>query len=700
VPPAAPVQPVTDDYFGIKVVDPYRYMENLEDPAVQQWLKSQADYTRSQLDRIPGRAQMLDDIKKYVNAVPATVRDVNRTFGGRYFYLKTLSGQSLAKLYVRQGIDGKEALLVDTDQFVGPKGEPAAINSYAPSNDGRFVAYTVSQGGAEIGSVRIRDVDSGKDSGEVIDRIWDGGISWRPDNQSFFYNRMQKLGPQTSQLELEQKSKVYLHIVGQSPDNDPVVFGIGVSPDVQIAPEDMPFVGVQPGSDYAVGVIEHGVQNENTLYVTLATSLGTANAHWTKVCDTDAGVTDFTIQGSNIYLLTHNDSPRFKIVQTSLAHPDVANAQIVLPQGKGVVRGLSAAADALYATVLDGGVSRVMRVPYGGSPEQLKLPLEGDVGVFGSDPRLSGIVFSLTSWTQADSIFEFDPLSNEVKPTDLQPIGPYDRPDDLTSLEVKVPSYDGTEVPLSIIYKKGTKLDGSNPTILYAYGAYGITIDAFFGPGFLSWYERGGVFAVAHVRGGGEYGEEWHKAGFKLTKPNTWRDVIACGQYLIDQKYTSPPHLGVQGGSAGGITVGRTITERPEMFAAAVPEVGVMNPLRCETYPNGVPNVPEFGSVKTQEGFEDLFAMDSYHHVRDGVAYPAVMLTAGIHDPRVTPWMPAKMAARLQAATSSGKPIFLRVEYAGGHGIGASRIQREEESADVFSFFLWRFGNPDFQPAP
>ena len=700
VPPVAPVRPVPDDYFGVKVIDPYRYMENLDDPAVQQWLKAQADFARSQLDRIPGRAGMLADIKKYVNAVPARVSDVNRTFGGRYFYLKTMSGQSLAKLYMRQGSDGKEVLLVDTDQFVGPKGEPAAINSYSPSDDGKFVAYTISLGGAEIGAVRVRDVDSGKDSGEVIDRIWDGGISWRSDNQSFFYNRMQKLGPQSSQLELEQRSKVYLHTVGQSPDQDPIIFGIGVSPDVDIAPEDMPFVGVQPGSDYAIGVIEHGVQNENTIYAAPAATLGAASAHWTKICGTDADVTDFAIRGSDIYLMTHSDAPRFKIVQTSLAHPDVPGATTIVPQSQGVLRGLAAASDALYVTLLDGGISHVIRIPYGESPEQLKLPVDGDVEIYGSDPRLSGIILGLTSWTQAASIFEYDPQSNEVKPTDLQPIGPYDRPDDLTSLEVKVPSYDDTEIPLSIVFKKGIKLDGSNPTILYGYGSYGITLDPEFGPSLLAWFERGGVYATAHVRGGGEYGEEWHKAGYKLTKPNTWRDAIACGQYLIDQKYTSPAHLGIQGGSAGGILVGRTLTERPDMFAAAVPEVGVMNPLRCETYPNGIPNVPEFGSVKTQEGFEDLFAMDSYHHVRDGVAYPAVMLTAGINDPRVTPWMPAKMMARLAAATSSKKPILLRVEYAGGHGIGASRTQWEEEEADVNSFLLWQFGVEGFQPSP
>ena len=392
-PPVAPVHPVTDDYFGIQVVDPYRYMENLDDPAVQSWLKSQADFTRSQLDRIPGRADMLSDIKKYVDAVPATVRDVHRAFGGKYFYLKTLSGQSLAKLYTRQGNDGKEVLLVDTDQFVGPKGEPAAINSFEPSLDGKFVAYTVSIGGSEIGSIHIKDVDSAKDTDETIDRVWDGGVSWRPDNQSFFYNRLQKMGPQTSPLELEQKSKTYLHIVGHSPDDDTAVFGIGLASNVEIAPEDMPFVMVQPGSDYAIGVIEHGVENENTLYVTPAASLGTPAVAWTKLCDTDADVTDFAIQGNDIYLLTHKEAARFKIMRTGLAHPDVAGAETILPEQQGVIRALAATADALYATVLDGGVSRIIRLPYGGSPQQLKLPVDGDVEVFSSDPRLNGIVF-------------------------------------------------------------------------------------------------------------------------------------------------------------------------------------------------------------------------------------------------------------------------------------------------------------------
>ena len=269
----------------------------------------------------------------------------------------------------------------------------------------------------------------------------------------------------------------------------------------------------------------------------------------------------------------------------------------------------------------------------------------------------------------------------------------------LVSEEVKVASYDGTMVPLSIIHRRDMKLDGSNPTLMDGYGAYGMTIDPFFEPRRIAWLERGGVFAEAHVRGGGEYGEDWHKWGQKLTKPNTWRDFIACAQYLIDHKYTSPAKLAGEGTSAGGITIGRAFTERPDLFAAALDRVGVSNAVRQEFSPNGPPNIPEFGSVQTQEGFEDLYAMDAYLHVRDGVKYPAVLDTTGWNDPRVASWEPGKMAARLQAASASGKPVLLRVEYAAGHGMGSTKSQLEEEMADSWSFLFWQFGVPGFEPS-
>ena len=263
---------------------------------------------------------------------------------------------------------------------------------------------------------------------------------------------------------------------------------------------------------------------------------------------------------------------------------------------------------------------------------------------------------------------------------------------------VKVEREDAIAVPLSIIHRKGLKLDGNNPTLLSGYGAYGIRIEPRFTPQWLAWIERGGVMALAHVRGGGEYGDAWHRAGQKLTKPNTWRDFIACAEWLIANGYTDRAHLAGTGGSAGGILIGRAITERPDLFAAAVSNVGMHDTLRAETTANGPPNIPEFGTTRDEEGFRGLYEMSPYHHVQEGTRYPAVLLTTGINDPRVDSWEPGKMAARLQAATSSGKPVLLRVDYAGGHGIGATRNQVSDELVDRFAFLFWQLGVPDFQP--
>ena len=698
--PVAPVRPVTDVYFGVPVVDRYRYMENLDDPEVQSWMRGQADYTRGVLDRIPGRAGMLERVKKYVDAPPASVSDLRRIAGGRYFFLKTLANQSIAKLYMRQGVDGQDELLVDTDHFTGPHGEPPAINYFQPSDDGHYVAFGVSQGGSEMATLYVLDVESHKQLPDAIDRTEFGGVAWRADNKSFFYNRLQKLGPQSSPLDKYRDSKVCLHVLGRPADEDPVVFGRGVVASIPMEPDDEPFVSTQPGSTYAIGSVQHGVKLEQTLYVAPVAALGAeaAASPWAKLCDVDADVTDFTFDADDIYLLSHHDAPRFKIARTALAHPGPPEQfESVLPQTAGVIKGLTIAADALYARELDGGVYHVMRIAPGAEAERVPLPFEGDADVDAADPRVPGITVTLTSWVKGPRIEEYDPKSNQVKATTLRPPGPFDDPDDMVSLEVEAPSYDGTLVPLSIMMKKGTPLDGTAPTILGGYGSYGMTEDPGFSNSRLAWLEHGGIDAIAHVRGGGERGEPWHLAGYKLTKPNTWRDMIACAEYLIDHHYTSSAHLGIVGGSAGGITIGRSLTERPDLFAAAAPMVGVLNPLRSEFSPNGPPNIPEFGSTTTQAGFEDLLAMDSLHHVRDGVAYPAVMLTTGMNDPRVSSWEPAKMTARLQAANSSKKPILLRIDYKGGHGIGASKQQRIEETADLYSFFLWQFGDPEFQ---
>jgi len=341
----------------------------------------------------------------------------------------------------------------------------------------------------------------------------------------------------------------------------------------------------------------------------------------------------------------------------------------------------------------------LLRIPYGPAPkvDRIAVPFDGSVYIE-ADPRLPGALLSMSAWTKAFKVYAYDPKTNQVTDTKLQPVGPYDDPVNVELVEVKARSYDGALIPLSIVHPKGMKLDGSNPTLISGYGAYGYSQDPFFFPAQLAWYERGGIWAVCHVRGGGEYGEEWHLAGKGPTKPNTWRDFIACAEYLVENKYTSPVHLAGQGASAGGILIGRAITERPDLFAAALDSVGMSDMVRVEAMANGIGSINEFGSTRTEDGFRALYAMSSYHHIKDQTLYPAVLLTAGINDPRVDPWQPAKMAARLQSATSSGKPVLLRVDYEGGHGVGDSEKQFQERYADEVSFLLWQFGVPEFQP--
>jgi prolyl oligopeptidase len=697
--PVAAVRVVTDEYFGVKVADPYRYMEDLTNPEVAAWFKGQNDYTRAVLGRIPGRAALLARMKALDEGAPARITDLRRLPGDRYFYQKRLASEDVAKLCVRDGLKGDERLLVDPTKFMTAGGPHYVISYYAPSFDGKYVAAGISAAGSEDAVLRVFDTSTGKETGDVIDRAQFGSPSWMLDGRSLLYNRLQKLEPASAPTDRYLNSRTYLHVLGTQPDKDRLVFGVG-TPNVNIDPADIPFVATWPGASYALGVVAHGVRNEITAYVAPLDALNGATVPWKRFCDVDDDVTAFDVHGGDLYLLSHHEASRYKVLRTKLSDPEVARAGVAVPPGESVIQSIAAASDALYVQELDGGLGRLVQLSYsGGKPEQIQLPFEGSVGLSATDLRVPGTLVELSSWTKARKIYAYDLSHKNVTDTKLQPEGKFDAPADLESVEVKAKSYDGTLVPLSIVFRKGVKLDGSNPTLLEGYGAYGITLDPFFDPKMIAWYEHGGIFAVAHVRGGGEYGEDWHLAGKLLKKPNTWKDFIACAEYLINQKYTSTARLAIEGGSAGGVTIGRSITERPDLFAVAIDAVPMSDVVRAEFTPNGPPNIPEFGTVKEADGFKALYEMSPYEHVKDGTPYPAVMVTTGFNDPRVVSWEPGKMAARLQAATSSGKPVLLRVDYDAGHGIGSTKTQREQELADEWSFALWQFGVAEFQPA-
>ena len=706
IPPRAPVRPVTNVYFGTEVVDPYRYMEDLQDPQVQTWMKAQAEYTRQTLDSIPGRKQVLADIVKYDDSPIPEVR-LPLSANGLLFYQKRIPPEDEPKVYVRRGLRGKERMLIDLQELSNDK-RHVAVSSMAPSWDGKYVAIGLSAGGSEMATLHVYEVVTGQEIGTPIDRVHFGGAMWLPRKYAFYYNRLRKLDSDAPQTELYQKTHIFLHWLRKDPEQDPMIFGESVSSDVQIDPVMVPGLLTAPNSGVVVGIVQNGVAGAMRLYTAPILEDGMPGT-WKRLTDFSDEVWDVALAGDALYLTSAKAGPHFKVLRTKAAHPDLAASSVFFSPGEDVImttwvgkNALYPAKDALYVAVFNGASSALMRVPYDepSDPQKIPLPWSGSLLGGTSDPRLPGVLVELTGWTHNGGIYEAKPGAQTLSATGLNPAGLYTDPEDLVSEDVEVRAADGIMIPLSIVHKKGLARNGSNPTLLSGYGAYGIPQLPSYSPGDLAWLERGGVAATAHVRGGGEFGEEWHRAGQMSTKPNTWNDFIACAKYLVSQQYTSPAKLGIWGGSAGGIMIGRAVTEAPGLFAAAITPVPVTDNLRSETSSNGIRNIPEFGSVKTEEGFRDLYAMSSYAHVKDGIAYPAMMVETGINDARVQPWHSAKLVARLQAANSGKRPTLLRIDYESGHGVEDTSKQYHEELADNYTFLLWQMGDPAFQPAP
>jgi prolyl oligopeptidase len=437
--------------------------------------------------------------------------------------------------------------------------------------------------------------------------------------------------------------------------------------------------------------------------------LNNPHLNWKKLFKPEDEVHDFTIAGKDLYFYTAKNAPQFKILKTSLEHPDLEHASVVVPENpEETIGSFRLTSQGLYYTTKKNGVEAILYYLPKGAKNAARLNLPFAVGsILLNTKEETGwqrggykypeIWATISGWINDTKRYRYLPGKNEFKPEMLSAPAEYPELADLTVEEVTVPSHDGVKIPLSLIYKKGLKKDGSNPLVLLGYGAYGISLRPSFNPNMFSVTTKGVILAFAHTRGGGELGEQWHKAGYKTTKPNSWKDAVSCAEYLISQKYTSPEKLILNGGSAGGILVGRAITERPDLFAVAIPEVGLMNPLRGEESPNGPPNVREFGTVKDSVECMALIEMDSYLHLKKGEKYPATLVTAGMNDPRVIVWQPAKFAARLQEVNASNKPILFRVDYASGHGIGDVKSVTFERWADLFSFALWQTGHPDFQ---
>jgi prolyl oligopeptidase len=516
------------------------------------------------------------------------------------------------------------------------------------------------------------------------------GPSWLPDGSGFFYARVAdvaKLGT----IDYYKRSPVLLHKLGTDPKDDVLLAQHGRDPALPIGETEFPVINTTRQGQWAMLTIQGGVRRENPLFVAPLADVVAGRARWRQVCTIADEVTGYAMDASQMFLLSTRGADNGRVLRAPLDGGSFASATVVVPEGPLVVEGIALARDGLYLQSLDGGYHSLRKLNRESRVVDVPLPFEGSIQGLSTSLAEDGCYIDGTAWLLPFTTFAHDPVANRTERAGIAPPSTLDL-SGFEAIRSFATARDGTRVPLSIVVRKGLPRDGRNPTLVGAYGAYQISSNPFFSPRTLALLERGGVFATAHVRGGGEYGKRWWKGGQKLTKPNTWRDLIACCEQLIRDGFAAKNTLTIQGGSAGGITVGRALTERPDLFAGVISNVGVSNALRAEFSQNGPPNIDEFGSVKTRDGFNGLCAMDALFHVKDGTRYPAVLLTVGMTDPRVEAWHGGKMAARLQKANRSKNPILLRVNFDAGHGLGSTRSQIDDERADEYAFVLWRAG--------
>lgn len=613
--------------------------------------------------------------------------------GDKIFYMKRPKGERQFKLVMRIGLQGAERILVDPELDAKRTGVPHAINYFRPSWDGKYVAYGLSAGGSENASLHILEVASATDLGQTFPRVQQSQVNWTPDSRSLTFNQLKAPTPGESDTEKYMDSRVMWHTVGNEPQKAQAVFGPTVTPQLGLARLDVASITFTPDSPWMIARTTDTTLPEGLLFVAPFADLGKSNIRWTRISGYEDKITDIELQGNDLYFMTHANAPRKRILKLDLRSPQLQRAvEVVASPVDGVLQSFSLSRNALVVSIRQGTEIVLRRyTPAKPQGEAIPLPFNGAASVVNDAARAyTDVMYTLSGWTQMPLTYVYNGKDSVDSGLRVNPVLP--GLPDLEVLNVEVPSHDGAMVPMTLLFKKGIKRDGRNPTLLNAYGAYGFSMTAGFAPARMAWIEQGGVLALANVRGSGVHGDAWYRAGQKATKANTWKDGIACAQYLIAQGFASPQTLAVMGTSAGGIFVGRSVTSAPQLFAAAIFDVGVMDAVRAEDSANGITNISEFGSAANPKEFPALLEMSTYHQITDGMAYPAIMLVHGMNDPRVDVWHSGKTAARLQAASSSKKPVLLRLDMQAGHGMGSTATQRNAMLADIYVFLLWQMG--------
>lgn len=700
----APSKPVTDVYFGTKIIDEYRNLENIEDLSTSKWMKFQTNYTNSLLNKISKKNYYLQKRLEFDERQGYAVSDLKITYNDKYFYLKKNANEKVAKLYYREVFSGKEELLYDPSTFISTyKNENSKheyiINFISPSWDGSKVAISLSEQGKETSEIIIIKVKTKFVFKEIItntDPATIGGIKWLDDNSGFFYVYFPTIDSKSPDFNKNTQSLLYK--IGENKSKTFDVFSSKNNPLLKITEDQYPIIlTYNQNENYYVGILADMDKYRNT-FIIKKENLLQGKKDWRPLYNKSDKVYSMKLVGDEIIFLSGYNSPNFKLCKTNITNSNFKNPTVLIPEKKDeVFVSYTITKDGIYYATSKNGVEAKLYLYKNGNSIPIKLPYtSGSVDLHSKGENFPNLWITCSGWANDEQRFKYDLKTNTFNTENLTSIMEHPEFKDIIVEEVVVRARDGEEIPLSLIYNKNIKRNSKNPVLIDGYGSYGLSRTPFFAKSYLLWASEGGIMAIAHVRGGGEKGEKWRLGGFKETKPNTWRDLIDCTEYLIKEGYTSKEKIAVWGTSAGGVTVGRAITERPDLFKAAIVEVGMTNALRDEMTPNS--NAKEFGTVKDPKEFKALLEMDAYSHIQKGEKYPSTLVTGGINDERVAVWQPVKFAAKLMANNISNNPILLKIDYEGGHGGNIPIAQRYANLGDIFAFAFWQLGHPDYQP--
>ena len=678
-PPKATVKPVAETIYGTKIVDDYRWLEDASSPETQRWVSEEGAYSRSLLDPLPGREQLRKRLGELLSIGEISAPQIG---GPYYFHTSRQGAQNQPVLLVREGVHGQDRTLVDVNQLAADG--TVALDWWQPSEDGKYVSYGTSPSGSEDSTLHVVETATGKLLADSIPRTRAASVAWKLDNSGFFYTRYPRKGEVPEGQDVYNRH-VFYHGLGEDPAKDALIFGEG------LGPEDWPNVQLSNDGRWILISVEQGWTKSELYLQDLKSGSGPV-----RITEGKNFLYSGDIFDGKIFITTNEDAPRYRMFSVEASAPARANWKEIIPQSDAVLQGAAVVNGQLLGQYEKNASSQLKLFAVDGKPlGDVGLPSIGSVVGLGGKWDRKEVFFGFQSFTTPDSVYQVD-LATRGTSLWKKVEAPGIDPENYEVEQLWFTSKDGTRVPMFVFHKKGLQLNGKNPTLLTGYGGFNISLTPEFRGDRYLWLEHGGVFAVANLRGGAEFGEDWHRAGMLDKKQNVFDDFIAAAEYLIAQKYTDKDHLAIRGGSNGGLLMGAALTQRPDLFRAVVCQVPLLDMLRYQNFQIAKLWVPEYGSADDPGQFKWLFAYSPYHHVKAGAEYPAILFMTADTDTRVDPMHAKKMAALMQAEAANGqsreRPILLRVDTKAGHGAGKPIAKQIDDFTDIYSFLFWQLG--------